>query len=136
MTVVRRFNHSQEAGRQAGPSRTGRHTRGEWRLPSLCDDGDRAPAGRGLRLPPLPAGATFGQHYDIVLVVDSREQVPDIARRGRANIRLACAVRPQSSWPGVNLDPDAATYSEPSLLRFQAHALPFAKTSIQSQCVF
>ena len=78
MTVVCRLRDSQEAGSQVGPSRTGRHTRGEWRLPSLCDDGDSAPAGRALRLPPLPSGATFGQHYDIVLVVDSREQVPDL----------------------------------------------------------
>ena len=67
---------SQETGGQAGPSRTGHHTRGEWRLPSLCDDeNSRAPAGRALRPPPLPSGATFGQHYDVVLVVDSREQV-------------------------------------------------------------
>ena len=69
---------SQDGGSQAGPSRTGRHTRGEWRLPSLASDdhGETAPAGRLLRLPPLQLGAAFGQLYELVLVVDSREQVP------------------------------------------------------------
>ena len=69
---------SQEGGgSQTGPSRTGRHTRGKWRLPALADDdgGDCSPATRALRLPPLPPGATFGQLYELVLVVDSREQV-------------------------------------------------------------
>ena len=69
---------SQDDGSQAGPSRTGRHTRGEWRLPSLAgdnDDGMCSPAVRAPRPPPLPQGATFAQMYELMLVVDSREQV-------------------------------------------------------------
>ncbi len=70
--------HSQDCGSQAGPSRTGRNTRGEWRLPSLAgdsQDGMCSPAVRAPRPPPLPGGATFGQVYELMLVVDSREQV-------------------------------------------------------------
>ena len=71
-------SRSQDGGSQAGASRTGRHTRGEWRLPSLAgynDVGDCSPAMRAPRPPPLPPGATFGQLYELMLVVDSREQV-------------------------------------------------------------
>ncbi len=69
---------SQDGGSQAGPSRTGRHTRGEWRLPSLAgdiEDGMCSPAVRAPRPPPLPPGAAFVQLYELMLVVDSREQV-------------------------------------------------------------
>ena len=56
----------------------------------MCEDGGRVPAGRALRLPPLPQGATFGQHYDIMLVVDSREQVSEAFSKACNAVVLRC----------------------------------------------
>ena len=50
-----------------------------WRLSSLSDDAEH-----DVRLPPLPPGVAFGTEFDIVLLVDTREQFSHGALGGRA----------------------------------------------------
>jgi len=62
-------------GCSQGPSRTTSYTRGTWALPTLADDASAMPAGPFLRLPPLRPGRCVGDDYDIILLIDQREQV-------------------------------------------------------------
>ena len=48
-----------------------------------CAHPPSPPAPPGVRLPPLPPGVPFAQEYDIVLLVDNREQFAHGATGGR-----------------------------------------------------
>lgn len=62
-------------GCSQGPSRTSSYSRGTWALQALANEADALPAGPSLRLPPLLPGHSVGDDYDLILLIDQREQV-------------------------------------------------------------
>ena len=46
----------------------------EWRLPTLLANVSVAASKPHIRLPPLPPGSSFAEAYDVVMLLDNREQ--------------------------------------------------------------
>lgn len=67
------------AGPGVDPAPLGWKPLPQWRLSALSNDD-----AHDVRLPPLAVDATFGQEYDIVLLVDNREQFAHTAQGGRS----------------------------------------------------